>query len=81
MKFLIIIPTHNEEQNISFCLNSLQNQIFQNFECIVVNDGSTDKSILLVVNTLFEANNIYSSLSNYTDDVRLFPMDDFLIYL
>lgn len=36
------------------------------------------KSILVVVNSLFEANSIYSALANYTDDVRLFPMDDFL---
>ena len=37
-----------------------------------------DKNILVVVNSLYEANQLYSSLSNYTDDVYLFPMDDFL---
>ena len=36
------------------------------------------KSILVVVNSLFEANNCYSTVLNYTDDVGLFPMDDFL---
>ena len=36
------------------------------------------KSILVVCNTLFEANNLYKSLSNYTDNVLFFPMDDFL---
>lgn len=36
------------------------------------------KSILVVVNSLYEANQLYSSISNYTDDVCLFPMDDFL---
>ena len=35
------------------------------------------KSILVVCNTLFEANNLYKSLSNYTDNVLFFPMDDF----
>ncbi|WHF52754.1 glycosyltransferase family 2 protein [Chryseobacterium gotjawalense] len=44
MKFLIIIPTHNEENNILFTLKSLQQQTFQDFSCIVVNDGSTDKT-------------------------------------
>lgn len=48
MKFLIIIPTHNEEKNILFTLKSLQKQTFQNFFCIVVNDGSTDKTIEVV---------------------------------
>ena len=36
------------------------------------------KNILVVVNSLYEANKIYSSLENYTNDVYLFPMDDFL---
>lgn len=36
------------------------------------------KLILVVCNTLFEANNMYKSLSNYTDNVLFFPMDDFL---
>ena len=44
MKFLIIIPAHNEEENIFFCLESLKNQTFQDFKCVIVNDGSTDKT-------------------------------------
>lgn len=36
------------------------------------------KSITIVTNTLFEANKLYQSISNYTDNVLLFPMDDFL---
>ena len=44
MKFLIIIPAHNEEKNILFTLKSLEKQTFQNFFCVVVNDGSTDKT-------------------------------------
>ena len=48
MKFLIIIPTHNEEKNILFTLKSLQQQTFQDFFCVVVNDGSTDKTQQIV---------------------------------
>ena len=44
MKFLIIIPAHNEEKNILLCLESLKNQTFQDFKCVIVNDGSTDKT-------------------------------------
>ena len=36
------------------------------------------KSITIVTNTLFEANKLYQSISNYNDNVLLFPMDDFL---
>ena len=42
MKFLIIIPVHNEEENITFCLQSLGRQTFRDFNLILVNDGSTD---------------------------------------
>ena len=36
------------------------------------------QSILVVVNSLYEANKLYSSIQNYTDSCYLFPMDDFL---
>ena len=44
MRFLIVIPTHNEQKNILFCLESLKNQTFRDYEIVVVNDGSTDKT-------------------------------------
>ena len=50
MKFLIIIPAHNEENNISFCLDSLKKQNFQDFVCMIVNDGSTDRTSEIVNN-------------------------------
>ena len=50
MKFLIIIPAHNEEKNISQCLESLKNQSFQDFVCVIVNDGSIDKTAEIVEN-------------------------------
>ncbi|MCF2219959.1 glycosyltransferase family 2 protein [Chryseobacterium sp. PS-8] len=42
MRFLIIIPAHNEENNLPFTLDSLQQQSFKDFKVVVVNDGSTD---------------------------------------
>lgn len=49
------------------------------FFCVLLNKlNREDKNILVVVDSLFEANKLYSSLSNYTDLVYLFPMDDFL---
>lgn len=44
MRFLIIIPAHNEGDNLSFTLQSLENQSFKDFKVMVVNDGSTDKT-------------------------------------
>ena len=37
-----------------------------------------DKNIIFVTNTLFEANQLYQDILNYTDKVLFFPMDDFL---
>ena len=36
------------------------------------------KNVLVLANTLYEANLFYDNLKTYTDDVCLFPMDDFL---
>jgi len=44
MKFSIIIPIYNCEQYLRECLDSVRNQTFPNWECICVDDGSTDKS-------------------------------------
>jgi glycosyltransferase involved in cell wall biosynthesis len=40
----IIITTKNEEKNISNILNSINNQTFKNYEVIVVDNNSTDKT-------------------------------------
>ena len=57
MKFLIIVPAHNEEQSIASCLESLQKQSFQDFTCVIVNDGSTDKTEEIVENFQLLASN------------------------
>ena len=37
-----------------------------------------DDNVLIVTNSLYDSNKIYQKLKTYTDDVFLFPMDDFL---
>ena len=44
MKFSIIVPLYNVEQYLPKCLESLQQQTYQDFEVICVNDGSMDNS-------------------------------------
>lgn len=40
----VIVPVYNVEPFISSCLDSLSKQIYQNFEVLMINDGSTDNS-------------------------------------
>lgn len=44
----VIIPTYNEEKNIDKCLRSIFNQTYPNIEVIVIDDGSTDKSVQII---------------------------------
>lgn len=46
----VIIPLYNAEKYIGECLNSLLVQTFKDFEVIVVDDCSTDKSVEVVEN-------------------------------
>ena len=40
----IIVPIYNVEEYLQECLDSIQKQTYTNFECIMINDGSTDNS-------------------------------------
>ena len=46
----IIIPAYNRVNLISATLNSIVEQTYQNWECIVVDDGSTDNTTEVVQN-------------------------------
>lgn len=47
-KISVIIPLYNSEKYIIQCVDSILNQDYDNIEIIIVNDGSTDKSGVLV---------------------------------
>ena len=40
----ILVPARNEEKNIAACLTGLSNQLYDNYEIIVLNDFSEDKT-------------------------------------
>lgn len=47
-KISIIIPLYNKEKAIQRTLNSVLSQSYQNFEIVIIDDGSTDKSVEVV---------------------------------
>ena len=42
--FSIIVPVYNDENNLTRCLDSIISQTFTDFECLLIDDGSTDNS-------------------------------------
>ena len=53
----IIVPVYNCEKYVSRCVQSILQQSFQNFELIIVDDGTTDDSINII--------------NNFTEDSRI----------
>lgn len=47
IKISIIVPVYNVEKYIIKCLESVKRQSFDNFECLIIDDGSKDNSIEL----------------------------------
>jgi glycosyltransferase involved in cell wall biosynthesis len=53
-KFHVVVPVHNAEQWIVRCLESIAHQNYDNFGCVIVEDGSTDKTQERIVDFLRE---------------------------
>lgn len=62
-RFSIIVPMHNSEEFIVNALNSVKNQRFKDYECIVIEDHSNDKSKELVLSYI--SNNPDSNIHLY----------------
>lgn len=65
-KISIVIPVYNMEKYIIRTLESIVNQTFDNYEIIIVNDGSTDNTV----------NVIESYLSNYNSSYSIFNQNN-----
>lgn len=43
-KISVIVPVYNAEQYLPRCIDSILNQSFADFELLLIDDGSKDKS-------------------------------------
>ena len=55
-KFTIFVPVYNAEKTIHKVFASIENQTFNDFEVIIINDGSTDNSNLIISKSIENIN-------------------------
>lgn len=63
--FSILVPAYQAEKTISRCLDSIFSQTFKNFEVIIINDGSRDKT-----------KKICEEYASLYDNVRLYNQEN-----
>jgi len=49
-KLSILVPIYNVEKYLPLCLETIENQTMKDFECLLINDGSTDSSLKIIKN-------------------------------
>lgn len=87
MKFSIIVPVYNRETFLDKCLTSILNQTYNNYEVIVINDGSTDKSQEIINRYTLKDNRIssYERVNSGIADTRNFGVSkvtgDYILFL
>ena len=72
MDFLSDLFEYKNTYHVCGLTEELLNQYYLNYF------NKYHENVLIVTNTLYDANKIYQGLKTYTDEVCLFPMDDFL---
>ena len=72
MRYVDILKMSEDKRNIS--LAGMTGELFSVYASNLVKNDN----VVIVTSSLYEANKLHSSISNYTDRAFLFPMDDFL---
>lgn len=70
--YSIIVPVYNEEDDIEEAVHSMLQQQYGEYEVIIVNDGSTDKTLTY----LKEKFDLYSSKRHISSDINHEPIRD-----
>lgn len=86
MKFSIVIPVYNVEEYIAKCLDSIKNQTYDNYEVIIVNDGTKDNSVDIIKKYLKDKRfSLYEKENGGLSDARNYGVKyisgDYLLFL
>ncbi|WP_066440751.1 glycosyltransferase [Chryseobacterium sp. CCH4-E10] len=80
----IIVPCYNASHYMHEVLLSIQNQTYKNFQCILINDGSTDNTLEIIKNFPDERFEIYDQQNKGLSDTRNFGLEkaegDFIFF-
>ena len=73
----IIVPVYNVENYISKCIESVKGQTLTDFECLIIDDGTKDKSIEKAIETIGndERFKIYHKVNGGLSDARNYGID------
>ncbi len=77
-KISVIVPVYNVEKYLPRCLDSLINQKFDDFEILLINDGSTDNSLEICQRyqqIAFNLIKVYSKDNGGLSDARNYGLD------
>tara|TARA_R110000851_G_scaffold58710_1_gene136176 strand:+ start:3309 stop:4061 length:753 start_codon:yes stop_codon:yes gene_type:complete len=58
-KFNIIVPFYNVEKWVSYCVNSVANQSYSNYECYLIDDMSTDNTVNIIESLVADDNKFH----------------------
>lgn len=71
----VIIPVYNTGKYLIKCIESLEKQTFQDFEVIIINDGSTDDSEN-IINSIVSSSNIKINILNKKNEGQAAARND-----
>ena len=73
--FSVVIPLYNKATTIADTLNSVLKQTFDDYEVVVVDDGSTDESLKIAQSFFNPRIRIYSKLHEGVSETRNYGID------
>ena len=85
--FSVIVPVYNSEKYLNKCIDSILKQSFDNYELLLINDGSTDKSLEICkkYERLDSRVKVYNKKNSGTASTRNFGLfkakGDYVVYV